>query len=374
MLPRLFVKVSKTDILKSLFFSKYSHVDRFEKEFSEYIGVKHTKAICTGRTALRITLECMGVESGDEVIVPALCCSIVAKTITSLGAVAVLVDVNPEDCNIDLQKVPEKITVKTKAIIAVHQFGMPCDIVGLCKIAAQYNLYVIEDCAQALGATFQERKVGTYGLASCFSLGKGKNITCGEGGLICTNNHELFLKIDAKVESLKIAPATNVLVDLTVLLAYQLLPLAPKFVFKMLDVYFAKRDREKANIPLFRFPKRKALIASHQLSLADQKNKNRIMNSRIIDEKLQLKNQRPTVNAKGVHLYHAVMTEKKDQLRATMRNNDIDAHDYKNHRYFLRDAGYNKNDFPATEKLIDTILFIPNHELFNQNKLNFLDR
>lgn len=169
-----------------------ANVKEFEKEFSEYIGVKHSISVGNGTDALVIALKALGIGKGDEVITTSFTFFATAESISSVGAVPIFVDVRLDTFNIDPSKIEEKITSKTKAIMLVHIFGQPCDMDEINEIAKKNNLYVIEDACQAIGAEYKSKKVGGLGDIACFSFFPTKNLGCaGDGGMIVTNDDNL---------------------------------------------------------------------------------------------------------------------------------------------------------------------------------------
>ena len=175
--------------------SKGPFIEKFEEKFSSYIGVKHGVATSNGTAALHLALAALQTKRRDEVLVPALTFASVANTVLYVGAKPVFVDSHPDYWCINPSKVEKKITKKTKAIIPVHLYGNPCNMNPLMKIAKDYNLYVIEDCAEAHGAEYKGRKVGTFGDIACFSFYGNKIITTGEGGMCLTNDEDLAQKM-----------------------------------------------------------------------------------------------------------------------------------------------------------------------------------
>ena len=175
--------------------SKGKFISEFEERFAEYIGVKYGVATSSGTTALHLALVALGVKKGDEVIIPTLTFAAVANAVIYTGAKLVFVDSHPDYWCIDPEKIEEKITRKTKAIIPVHLYGHPCDMDIILKMAGEYGLYVIEDCAEAHGAEYRGRKVGSFSDISCFSFYGNKIITTGEGGMCLTNDERLAEKM-----------------------------------------------------------------------------------------------------------------------------------------------------------------------------------
>ncbi len=179
--------------------SKGKFIDRFEKEFAEYIGVKYAVSTSNGTTALHLAITALGIGKGNEVIVPDLTFIACANTVAYTGAKPVFVDVEKNTWNIDPAKIEEKITPRTRAIMAVHLYGHPADLNKILILAQKYKLLVIEDAAEAHGAEIkvgnQWRKVGSIGEVGCFSFYGNKIITTGEGGMVVTNNKKLAEKM-----------------------------------------------------------------------------------------------------------------------------------------------------------------------------------
>src|SRR4030042_162323 len=166
-------------------------IGRFEQKFARYCNFKYGVATSNGTAALHLSLAALGIKEDDEVIVPVLTFIATANVVRYVGAKPVFVDIHPDYWCIDPEKIEEKITSKTKAIIPVHLYGHPCDIDPILKIAKKYNLFVIEDAAEAHGAEYKGEKVGSFGDISCFSFYGNKIITTGEGGMCVTNNKKL---------------------------------------------------------------------------------------------------------------------------------------------------------------------------------------
>ena len=164
----------------------------FARRFAEYIGVPHAVPVNSGSQAMQILLEGAGIGFGDEVIVPAYACSPTASAVAITGAVPVFADVGAGDACLLPSEVERLITSKTRAIIAVHLGGMPCDMEALNRVAKRHSILLLEDCSHAHGAEFLERRAGSLGNGAIFSFGSGMNMTCGEGGIIVTGSYELY--------------------------------------------------------------------------------------------------------------------------------------------------------------------------------------
>ena len=175
--------------------SKGKFVNSFENNFSEYVNSKCSTAVCNGTVALHLALMALGIREGDEVIVPTLTYIASVNAITYTGATPVFVDSLESTWQIDVEDVKKKITSKTKAIMCVHVYGHPCEMDGLLKITKEHNLFLVEDCAEAIGSLYKGQHVGTFGDVSTFSFYGNKTITTGEGGMVITNSEKLHNKI-----------------------------------------------------------------------------------------------------------------------------------------------------------------------------------
>lgn len=168
----------------------------FENAFSKYCNTNYCVGVGNGLDALFLSLKALGIKQGDEVIVPSNTYIATALAVTYVGATPVLVEPNIDTFNIDVNKIEEAITDKTKAIMPVHLYGQACDMDSIMEMAKKYDLYVIEDCAQAHGATYKGKVVGSFGDAAGFSFYPGKNLgALGDAGATVTNNKQLAEKI-----------------------------------------------------------------------------------------------------------------------------------------------------------------------------------
>ncbi len=171
------------------------YVTEFEQKFAEYCGCKYGVAVCNGTVALHLALVALGIGKDDEVIIPDFTMIATAFAVCYTGATPVFVDADPETWNIDVTKIEEKITSRTKAIIPVHLFGLMCDMDAIDTIAKKHNLMVLEDAAEAHGAEYKERRAGSCSDLAAFSFFANKNITTGEGGMVVTNNEKLYNRL-----------------------------------------------------------------------------------------------------------------------------------------------------------------------------------
>jgi dTDP-4-amino-4,6-dideoxygalactose transaminase len=184
------------DILEKGTFILGEHVKTFEKEVAEYHDVKYAVSLASGTDALHLCLRAIGIREGDEVITTPFTFIATAEAIAYVGATPVFADIDANTLNIDPDRIREKINDRTRAIIPVHLFGQPADMEEIMDLARTYGLKVIEDGAQAFGATYNGNRVGSIGDAGCFSFYPSKNLGgFGDGGMMITNNQEIYEKI-----------------------------------------------------------------------------------------------------------------------------------------------------------------------------------
>jgi len=185
------------EVLRSGNLVQGKYVKEFENLLCEYLKVKNAIVVSSGTAALHLAMIALEINQGDEVIVPAFTFPATANVVEAVGATPIFVDINLSDFCIDTLKIEYAVTARTKAIIPVHEFGQPTKMDDIIKIAKKYKLKIIEDAACALGAEFENQKVGTFGDIGCFSFHPRKAITTGEGGVVVTDNDELADKIRA---------------------------------------------------------------------------------------------------------------------------------------------------------------------------------
>lgn len=185
-------------VYASSWYIKGKEDEEFEKEFAEFCHSKFCVGTGNGLDAIVLPLKALNITSGDEVIVPSNTYIATALAVTYVGATPIFVEPDIRTYNIDPLKIEEKITERTKAIIPVHLYGQPCDMDPIMEIAKKYKLHVVEDCAQAHGATYKGKVIGSFGDAAAFSFYPGKNLgALGDGGATVTNNEEISLKVRA---------------------------------------------------------------------------------------------------------------------------------------------------------------------------------
>jgi dTDP-4-amino-4,6-dideoxygalactose transaminase len=338
------------EVLESTAFINGPAVKRFQQNLEQYLQVKHVIPCANGTDALQIAMMALGLKPGDEVITADFTYVATAEVIGLLGLTPVLVDVNPSTFDINIEALERNITEKTKAIVPVHLFGQCANMDAIMEIAKKYNLYVIEDNAQAIGAeyTFQngtQKKAGTIGHIGCTSFFPSKNLGCfGDGGAIMTNDDELaqrcrmiashgqskqyvhdVLGVNSRLDSIQAA-----ILDVKL---------------KYLDQYIQARqkaaeyyDRKFSNHPEIIIPAR---------------------------------------NPNSTHVFHQytlqIKNGKRDALRAFLQEQGIPSMIYYPIPLHLQKAyqspRYKKGDFPVTEMLCASVLSLPMHTELTEDTL-----
>jgi len=188
-------------VFKSGWLGMGSVVKEFEDAIAAFIGgepLSYVVAVNTGTTAMHIALSALGVDAGDEVIIPSLTFVATAQIVTATGANPVFCEIEEDTLNIDVKDLERCITEKTKAIIPVHYRGIPCNMNAILQLARDNNITVIEDAAHALGSSYYGKKIGSFGDITCFSFDPIKTITCGEGGAVITRGKKIYESIVRK--------------------------------------------------------------------------------------------------------------------------------------------------------------------------------
>ena len=333
------------------------NVKEFEKEFSEYMEVKYAVGVGNGTDALVIALRACGIKTGDEVITCAMSFFATAEAISSVGAIPVFVDCTSDTYTIDASKIEEKITEKTKAIIPVHLYGQCADMDEINEIAKKYNLLVIEDVAQAAGATYKGKKVGILGDIACVSFFPTKNLGCaGDGGMILTNSDDLVKKCRAYrvhgsgLDGKYTYESMNKITDAESIDFGENLP---KY-YNFLIGYNSRLDEIQATIlrvklkKLNEWNKTRGIIANRYSSL--------INNDSII---------KPICKEDRSHIYYTyvIKTENREKLREELTKAEISSGVYFPVPLHLQKVyehlGYKKGDMPNAESIANDSLAIP---------------
>ncbi|WP_420602887.1 DegT/DnrJ/EryC1/StrS family aminotransferase [Flagellimonas sp.] len=349
------VNTSITEVLDSSAFINGPHVHAFQKELEDYLGVKHVIPCANGTDALQICMMGLGLKPGDEVITADFTFAATVEVIALLNLTPVLVDVEPDTFNIDPKAIEKAITPKTKAIVPVHLFGQCANMDAIMELADKHNLYVIEDNAQAIGAshTFEDgskQKAGTIGHVASTSFFPSKNLGCyGDGGAIFTNDDDLAHTIRGMVNHGMYKRYHHDVVGVNSRLdSIQAAVLRAKL--PKLDEYNKKR-REAAD--------------KYSRAFEGQAN---IIVPRILREE-----------ADG-HVFHQytlrILNEKRDELVQHLNDNGVPCGVYYPIPLHLQkayvDERYNEADFPVTNQLVKEVISLPMHTELDDEQINFI--
>lgn len=268
-------------------------VKNVEKVVADYVGVKYGIGVGNGTDALLLSLMAFGIGENDEVITTPFTFFATVEVILHLRAIPVFVDISAEDFNMDTNLIEEKITKKTKAIMPVHIFGYPVNMEKILNIANKYNLVVIEDCAQAIGAKIKEKKCGSFGSAGTFSFFPTKNIGCaGDGGMVVTDSEDVYNKI----RSLRVHGSSQ------------------KYIHDDIGLN-SRLDTIQA-----------ALILQ-KLKRIEEINEKRRKNAQFYNKMLTDKVKKPSEKTGYHHTYHqySILTERRDELKEYLKSNGVES-------------------------------------------------
>ena len=331
-------------VLESGQFILGDELTQFEKSFAELHGVKYALGVANGTDALFLSLKAIGLKEGDEVITAPNSFLASASAVIIAGGKPVFADVR-EDFNLDPEKVEKAITPKTKAIIAVHLTGRPAPMDELQAIADKHRLFIIEDGAQAIGATYKNKPVGGFGTTGCFSLHPLKNLAAGgDGGVITTNNHHIYnyLKV-ARTHGLK------------------------------------NRDECEFWSYNSRLDNMQAALLNVKMKYLDKWTERRRAFANLYYERLSdLPMIVPCDKEYEKAVYHTfiIQTEDRDELKEHLARKGVDTKVHYpipiHYQEAAKGLGYKKGDFPVTEKQAETILSIPIYPELTDEQVNYI--
>jgi len=355
-------------------------LSKFEAEFAKYIGTKHAIVTSSGTTALYLCLKALDIKKGDEIILPAYTVPEVVAMIILSGAKPVFVDIHPGTYNMAPNLVEERVSLKTKFLLLTHIYGQPCDIGPILKIAEKHNLKIVEDAAQACGAEYKGKKIGSFGALSCFSFGLMKNLNTLGGGAITTNNSDLANRIRKEISAFNYPNVTELMKRLffTSVLSFLTHPLPfTLFVFPIIYVldllnenalYHLLRGKKKVNVNTTNFPEAykvkftnlQAAIGLKQLEELDKNNRMRMDNAEILSSLLSksgFKIPYSLRHVKNVHLNYVIQVKDKKWLIRELLKRGIDVTE-----------GYIKN-CAGLETFREFRIYCPISEILSKNNL-----
>lgn len=323
------------DVMSKSHFILGENVKKLEADVADYSRVKHGIGVANGSDALHISLQAAGVGEGDEVIVPAFTFFATAGAVARAGATPVFVDIDPRTFNIDPVKIKEAVTDRTKAIIPVHLYGQMVDMDPIVELAKENNLVIVEDAAQAIGATYKGKKVGELGTTATYSFFPTKNLGAyGDGGMIVTNDDDLAEKIRViRVHGSK-----------------------PKYYHHVLG-YNSRLDELQAAILNVKFPH---LDEWSKLRREKAENYTKLLNESLMDIV-----KTPYIEEHNYHVFHqyTLRVPNRDELQSFLNENGVSTMIYYPKPLHLQPVfsslGYKEGDLPETEKACAEAISLP---------------
>jgi len=320
-----------SEVIDSAHFILGENVRQFEYEMAKYIGVAHSVGVASGTDALLLSLMALNIGKHDEVIVTPYTMLASISCVSRVGATPVFVDVNPRTFNIDPNKIGNKITDKTRAIIPVHLFGQSAEMDSIIEIAKRHSLRIIEDACQAIGAEYKARKVGSIGDIGCFSFFPTKNLGgYGDGGMVTTNSEKIAEKI------------------------------------RLLRTHGAKPKYTHSTIGLnSRLDEVQAAILRVKLTKIDEWNDMRRNNAKLYNELLSGTVTAPFEGEFNKHVYHqyTILANHRDELQAYLKTKGVSSEIYYPLPAHLQECyaglGYKRGDLSVSEELSSRVLSLP---------------
>jgi len=337
------------EVLTSGILTQGENVKRFEKEFAEYIGVKHAISTNSGTSALHVAVLGLGLKEGDEVITTPFSFAASSNCILYVGAKPVFVDIDAKTYNIDVNKIEEKITDKTKAILPVHLYGQTANMEKIMEIAKKHGLKVIEDACQSHGAHYNGKIAGSMGDVSAFSFYPTKNMTTGEGGMVTTNDDELAKKIRD----------------------FRNIGQPERYVHVSLGFNYRMQESSAA-------------IGLLQLRKLNDNNRRRVENAAFFTEQFSGINGIivPHVDPKAKHVFHQytirINSDKitRDQLAAELEKDGIGTRVYYptsiHHQPLFKQLGHAEQQLPESDRATKEVLSIPVYPSLTREDLQFI--
>jgi len=331
------------EVINSTQFIQGPIVSEFESKVASYLGVKYSIGCASGTDALQIAMMALDIKPGDEIITTPFTFVATTETIALLGAKPVYVDIDEKTYNMDVNKIEEKITSKTKAIIPVHLYGQPSEMDKIMEIAKAHKLYVIEDAAQALGAVYKNEKVCTIGDIGCISFYPSKNLGAfGDAGMVTTNNEGLAVKM-------KMITSHGS---------------RTKYYHEILGVNS-------------RLDSIQAAILKVKLKYLDQYCDSRTVAAKKYNERFKGKIEIPYVLPHVKHIYHqySIRIPNRDELQIFLKSYGIPSMIYYPVPLHLQQAyryDYKEGDFPDAERVAKDIISIPIHTELTDEQINYI--
>lgn len=322
--------------------SQGPEVEALEAEFASALRVRHAVAVSSGSAALELVFRALGIGPGDEVITTPFTFFSTVASVLNVGALPVLVDIDPVTSNIDVAQVSSAITTRTAAVLPVHLYGRPAALDELLSLCRRHGLVLVEDACQAVGATFRERSVGSFGIG-CFSFHGSKNITCGEGGMVTTGNHSIARRL------------------------------------RQLRSHAAQRQHRHATVSSnFRLTDLQAAVLRVQLSRLGGITRKRQRIARFYDRALSetaviAPPPNDAVFSSCYHLYTVRLRNRREALRSGLKRRGIDSRVYYP-RPVYRQPAWRGDEYrlPFTESACREVVSIPVHSALSSGQADYI--
>jgi dTDP-4-amino-4,6-dideoxygalactose transaminase len=322
-------------VMSSSRFILGDNVKKLENDVADYSDVQYGVGVANGSDALHIALQACGVQTGDEVITTPFTFFATAGAIARAGATPVFVDIDPVTFNIDPSKIEDAITEKTKAIIPVHLYGQIADMDPIIEIAKKHNLYIVEDSAQSIGATYKGRKTGSLGDICCFSFFPTKNLGAyGDAGMVVTNNEDFAEKMRViRVHGSK-----------------------PKYYHHVLG-YNSRLDELQAAVLNVKFP--------HLNNWIEKRRNHAQLYTELLNKGLGDQIVTPVEKDGNFHVFHqyTIRVSEREKLQAFLKEQGIETMVYYplplHVQPVFKELGYKEGDFPISEKAAKEVISLP---------------
>ncbi len=330
-----------TEVLESAQYILGPRVKEFERKVAEYCGAADAVGVASGTDALHLSIAALGIGRGDEVITTPFTFFSTVEAILYVGATPVFVDIDSGTFNVDASRIEDNITSKTRAILPVHLFGHPADLEAIGDIATRHRLAVVEDCAQAFGASIGGKKAGSFGDAGCFSFYPSKNLgACGDGGLVTAKDASLADSV------------------------------------RMLRNHGAKSSYEHARVGYnSRLDELQAAVLLVKLKRIDAYNELRRKNAKLYDGLMSGKVACPVEKEGFTHVYHqyTIKSAERDEIRKRLAEAGIASNVYYPVPIHLQEAlkflGHKRGDFEKAEKAAEEVLSLPMYPELEENEI-----
>lgn len=364
----------------------------FERKFASYTGNKYAVGISSGMAGLSMAIKALELKEGDEILLSGYNFYKVPFLLKASGLSPVFIDIHPETFNIDISKIKDRISKKSKAILVTHLFGHPCEMNQIVSLAKVYNLKIIEDCAHACGADYNGRKVGSFGDIGIFSFALGKNIPCFGGGAIVTDNMDLWEKISALIKRCPY-PSMPQVTKTALIHLFAYFATGQK-VFSYL-VYPVLRSLDLCNIMLTSYqiekirnfdkyaltcPKKmlnlQAAVGIKQLERMDAINEklrtNGLCYNALLKDVQGIRVPAVLNGAKHIYLYYNILAKNRDLFRKKLLKEGIDTE--KNNLSACSDFTFIKsnNHCPVSKILVSDALILPNNLFLSENDISYI--